>query len=109
MKIIVSAAHFSVCQCGMHGRVITANGGVSPEVCSKETARKVLWQFAKDGKVADYEMGEASRQIDASALEENEEDVSRRNRLVVDMGNFIQDQLCHSDNAIAPNPSKWAN
>ena len=72
--LISSAAHFVVCACGGHGKLVAANGEGSVELCSKEEARLVLDEGVKTGKISNIEVGEALRQINASSLAPREED-----------------------------------
>ncbi len=53
MIIIGSAAHFVVCTCGGHGRLVTAAGEESVELCSKEKARLALGDGVKKGKISE--------------------------------------------------------
>lgn len=73
--IIRSAAHFNICACGEHGRLVTADGEESREFCSKEIARRAFDEAVKNGRIAEYETGEVLRQLNASSLTENQEDV----------------------------------
>ena len=89
--LIRSAAHFSVCACGEHGKLVTASGEESSEICSKENARRAFDQAVKDGKIADYETGEALRQINASSVADTEEDASLITHIKVGAMNEIKD------------------
>lgn len=109
MTIIGSAAHLSMCECGGHGRVITAKGEASPWICSKEAARAALCQFAEKREVAAYEMGEALRQIDASPLGETDGDAGPINRITAKLFNLRELMACEAHNEADPTTPKWVN
>lgn len=89
--LIKSAAHFSVCACGQHGKLITADGEESRELCSKEKARRAFDQAVKNGKIGDYEVCEALRQINMSSIAETEEDAPLIAQVKVAAINEIED------------------
>ena len=76
MLLISSAAHFAVCGCGKHGRLVTASGEESEELCSKEKARLALDEGIAAGKISAAEKGEALRQINVSSIANREVDAT---------------------------------
>jgi len=85
--LINSAAHFKVCACGRHGKLITATGQQSAEVCSKVDARRALDEGVPKGTIASFEVGETLRQINASNVAEREREVTLIDHLVVEVFN----------------------
>lgn len=74
MQLIRSAAHFSLCACGEHGRVITLTGEKSRDLVTKRRAYEALATFIAQDLVDPDEVSEAQRQIADSCLPyENEE------------------------------------
>jgi hypothetical protein len=85
--LINSAAHFAVCACGGHGKLVTATGQESIQFCSKEKARQALDDAVGKGIIADYEVGEALRQINTSSLAEQDKDANLIAHITTDILN----------------------
>jgi len=66
--VIESAAYFQLCDCGEHGRIVTASGFLGLEVCSRDEALLSLARCLKVGIVASDEMFEVGEQIGSSSL-----------------------------------------
>ena len=75
MQLIRSAAHFAVCECGEHGRVITLTGEKSRDVVTKRRAYETLAKFIAHDLVDPDEINEARRQIADSSLPYENEDL----------------------------------
>jgi hypothetical protein len=66
--IIGSAAHFVVCDCGTHGRIVLADGSTTNEVASIQAALAVMDALIKGNHVTDVEVPILRWQINSSRL-----------------------------------------
>jgi len=67
-NLIASAAHFVVCECEKHGRVIAADGKEGFDVCSQEDALASIERGVECGFITEIELRELKRQVGASPL-----------------------------------------
>lgn len=74
--IIGSAAHFKLCPCGLHGRLYSADGTATVNLCSKEDALTALDAGVEKGLITKDEVPEARRQIMTSDLPRYKDEIT---------------------------------
>ncbi len=87
-------AHFQLCDCGKHGRVVFPDGRMGGEIASKEEADWSLQYAALVGDFqvvrifSNYELGCLQAEIRASSLPTSTKEVSENFRMVLDTWNW---------------------
>lgn len=87
--IIGSAAHFVVCECGQHGRVVLADGKTSSEVTCKDEAMMLVEAAVARGWISGFELPELKRQIATSPLPQESGQETPQAILTASLTNFI--------------------
>ena len=67
-KLILLSAHFKVCDCGQHGKVVFPNGKESDDVLSKADAMTLIDKLRKGKRVSREEVLALKEQVNGSSL-----------------------------------------
>src|ERR1035437_2754905 len=90
MRLIISVAFLSMCECGRHGQFVLVDGTKSPEFCSKEKAREELKKLHNDKSVTDLEFKFLKNQIsEATRLSSTDDGANILTQLVCEIANSI--------------------
>jgi hypothetical protein len=76
MLIICSAAYLKICECGLHGHIMTAKDVRGPDFASKQMGLVAMRLGLTYGFITDDEMLELERQIVESSLPKTDEEAS---------------------------------